>query len=100
MLALRISIMTKTETYPLSNLRYSRTILMVFSTLSLFFVKDLSQNTKETGTGKWRQLADGWIYLWKDSDLRIISMMKFVSNIGEAVWTGCILFGICERNFA
>lgn len=68
------------------------TILMVLSTLSLFFVKDPSQKTIETDhTGKWRQLADGWAYIWKDSDLRIILMMKFVSNIGEAVWTGSIL---------
>ncbi|MGA8943912.1 MAG: MFS transporter [Thermoactinomyces sp.] len=68
------------------------TVLMVLSTLSLFFVKDPSQKTIETDqTGKWRRLADGWAYLWKDSDLRIISTMKFVSNIGEAVWTGSIL---------
>lgn len=75
-----------------SNVLWITTFLMVLSTISLFFVKDQSQEkTEPSNTRKWRQIVDGWAYIWKDPDLRIISIMEFVSNFGGAIWTGSIL---------
>ncbi|TCW41581.1 putative MFS family arabinose efflux permease [Laceyella sacchari] len=67
--------------------------LMVLSTLCLLFVTDSSneESLSTKNSGKWKQIIDGWQYIWKDLDLRIISFMELVSNFGGAIWTGSIL---------
>ncbi|MBE3569535.1 MAG: MFS transporter [Bacillales bacterium] len=68
-------------------------MMMFFSTLTLFFVKDPSTivPSHQVRQKQWDRMKEGWITIWRNPILRTLSFMEIISGLGESIWAGSII---------
>ncbi|MDP7978102.1 MFS transporter [Bacillus sp. WLY-B-L8] len=76
---------------------YTSTLLItaVFLWISIvclyFAIRSLyNQKREQQGASKWTLMKEGWIHLWSNSTLRLVTLMDVIEGIAGQIWVGAI----------
>ncbi|ENQ3080107.1 MFS transporter [Bacillus cereus] len=76
---------------------YTSTLLItaVFLWISIvclyFAIRSLyNQKREQQGASKWTLMKEGWIHLWSNSTLRLVTLMDVIEGIAGQTWVGAI----------
>ncbi|MEH6891793.1 MFS transporter [Bacillus sp. JJ864] len=76
---------------------YTSTLLItaVFLWISIvclyFAIRSLyNQKREQQGASKWTLMKEGWIHLWSNSTLRLVTLMDVIEGIAGQIWVGTI----------
>jgi MFS family permease len=67
-------------------------VIMLISTLSLWWVKDdtVVEKGDDEKVSSWESMKTGWSTIWRTPTLRIVTMMDVIEGIANGVWAGAI----------
>jgi len=67
-------------------------ILFWLSTVSLYLATSSfgADDKLENGNSKWGLIKEGWLHLWKNPTLRIITIMDVIEGMAGTIWVGAI----------
>ncbi|MFD3445928.1 MFS transporter [Microbacteriaceae bacterium 4G12] len=49
-----------------------------------------NQKTQNQSASKWSLMKEGWIHIWNNSTLRLITLMDIIEGIAGQIWVGAI----------
>ncbi|MFD0771985.1 MFS transporter [Bacillus sp. CGMCC 1.60114] len=68
------------------------TVLLWFSIICLYIaIRSLyNQVTENQGASKWTLMKEGWIHLWSNPTLRVVTLMDVIEGVASQIWVGAI----------
>ncbi|ENQ3106964.1 Major Facilitator Superfamily protein [Bacillus sp. 491mf] len=68
------------------------TILLWISIVCLYIaIRSLYNEIRENeGASKWTLMKEGWIHIWSNSTLRLVTLMDVIEGIAGQIWVGAI----------
>jgi MFS family permease len=67
--------------------------LLMISIISLYIMSRYLRNTPEPKNekqSKWSVIKEGWVLLWRNRTLRVVTMMDVLEGIAGSIWIGAI----------
>lgn len=67
-------------------------VLLWISIICLYIAIRLLHNqiTENQRVSKWTLMKEGWIHLWRNSTLRLVTLMDVIEGIAGQIWVGAI----------
>lgn len=73
--------------------------LLALSTISLFFIKDPTNDTtvNQDAESKWKRFSFGWINIWNNKILRVVTLMDLFETFAGSIWIGAIILVFVKK---
>lgn len=70
-------------------------VLLLMITISSL-TRDMQEKV-EKSTSRWDVLREGWLILWKNRSLRLITFMDLVEGLARSIWIGAITLAFVKE---